>query len=226
MPVSDVVSPEAKGAEVADSRIAICLSGGGYRAALFHLGALRRLNELGILSQLDAIASVSGGSILSAHLAAKLRPWPTAQTAFDSKRWQDEIERPFHEFVQHDIRTWPILKRVLFPWNWRRPSTQVQALETCYAARLTRMTLHELPVRPAFIFCGTDVTNGVLWSFARDKVGSYAAGYVTPPPNWPVARAVAASSCFTAQPQSHATCPGRELRWSASTQCRPFCWGR
>jgi len=30
--------------------IGLCLSGGGYRAALFHLGALRRLNEFGILA--------------------------------------------------------------------------------------------------------------------------------------------------------------------------------
>jgi len=29
--------------------LGLCLSGGGYRAALFHLGGLRRLNELGLL---------------------------------------------------------------------------------------------------------------------------------------------------------------------------------
>jgi len=28
---------------------AVCLSGGGFRAALFHLGALQRLNEVGRL---------------------------------------------------------------------------------------------------------------------------------------------------------------------------------
>src|SRR5262245_28221555 len=43
--------------------IALCLSGGGYRAMLFHLGALWRLNEAGLLSQLKRISSVSGGSI-------------------------------------------------------------------------------------------------------------------------------------------------------------------
>src|SRR6266581_394163 len=31
--------------------IGLCLSGGGFRASLFHLGALRRLNELGILAR-------------------------------------------------------------------------------------------------------------------------------------------------------------------------------
>src|SRR5258708_36896146 len=51
--------------------IGLCLSGGGFRATLFHLGALRRLNELGVLSRSDfrTVASVSGGPIMSAQLA-------------------------------------------------------------------------------------------------------------------------------------------------------------
>ena len=40
--------------------IALCLSGGGFRAAIFHLGAARRLNELGILSRVDTISAVFG----------------------------------------------------------------------------------------------------------------------------------------------------------------------
>ena len=42
---------------------ALCLSGGGYRAMLFHLGVLWRLNDAGMLPELDRISSVSGGSI-------------------------------------------------------------------------------------------------------------------------------------------------------------------
>lgn len=52
--------------------IGLCLSGGGYRAAVFHLGALRRLNEFDILARLKTISSVSGGSIISAHLATRI----------------------------------------------------------------------------------------------------------------------------------------------------------
>ena len=45
--------------------IGLCLSGGGYRATLFHMGALRRLNECGVLTREDfrSVCSVSGGSI-------------------------------------------------------------------------------------------------------------------------------------------------------------------
>src|SRR5436305_5242570 len=49
--------------------IGLCLSGGGYRAMLFHAGALWRLNELGYLPKLDRISSVSGGSITAGVLA-------------------------------------------------------------------------------------------------------------------------------------------------------------
>ena len=48
------------GPEKLDPGMALCLSGGGYRAMLFHLGTLWRLNELGILSQIKRISSVSG----------------------------------------------------------------------------------------------------------------------------------------------------------------------
>src|SRR5260370_31632253 len=52
--------------------IALCLSGGGYRAMLFHLGALKRLNELKYLKRIARISSVSSGSITAAALAMNL----------------------------------------------------------------------------------------------------------------------------------------------------------
>src|SRR4051812_40487187 len=48
--------------------VALCLSGGGYRAMLFHLGAVWRLNDLGYLRRLDRVSSVSGGSITAGML--------------------------------------------------------------------------------------------------------------------------------------------------------------
>jgi NTE family protein len=46
--------------------IGLALSGGGYRASVFHLGTLKKLNELGILSNVDVISTISGGSITGA----------------------------------------------------------------------------------------------------------------------------------------------------------------
>src|SRR5712691_11335635 len=53
--------------------VALCLSGGGYRAMLFHLGALWRMNELWLFPRLTRISSVSGGSIVAGLLGLKWR---------------------------------------------------------------------------------------------------------------------------------------------------------
>ena len=50
----------------------LALSGGGYRASLFHLGVTRRLHELGILQATTRLSSVSGGSILAGFLAHRM----------------------------------------------------------------------------------------------------------------------------------------------------------
>lgn len=46
--------------------IALSLSGGGYRAAAFHLGVLDLLRELGLLKDVTLLSSVSGGTITAA----------------------------------------------------------------------------------------------------------------------------------------------------------------
>lgn len=173
--------------------MALCLSGGGFRAALFHLGALRRLNEIGILSKIDTISAVSGGSILAAFLADRIRPWPSAGTVLTD--FERRVATPFEAFTAKNLRTGPILKRAL-PWNWFHKSTGVEAMAARYEAGITAMRVPDLPDRPRFVFCATDMAFGVNWIFERERIGDYQAGYLRPAPNWPVALAVAASSCF------------------------------
>lgn len=62
----DPAKPPEKG-------VALCLSGGGYRAMVFHIGVLWRLHETGVLRRLSRVSSVSGGSITAAVLALA---WP------------------------------------------------------------------------------------------------------------------------------------------------------
>ena len=50
------------------SHIGLALSGGGFRATLYHLGVLRYLRDAQVLNQVSHITSVSGGSIMAAHL--------------------------------------------------------------------------------------------------------------------------------------------------------------
>ena len=175
--------------------VALCLSGGGFRAALFHLGALRRLNELGVLSKIDRISSVSGGSIMAGHLAERLNPWPADHQVLSTSDWNARLAQPFYEFAARDIRTWPVVKRLL-PWNWLRTTTGIETLAAIYEQRLTALRLTALPESPAFTICATDMAFGVNWIFQRGQMGDYQAGYQRPAPDWPLGRAIAASSCF------------------------------
>jgi|CXWL01.1.fsa_nt_gi NTE family protein len=61
--------------------IGLCLSGGGFRATLFHAGAIKRLFELGIATRpdFDTVASVSGGSLTAAQWAVALSKAPVAE---------------------------------------------------------------------------------------------------------------------------------------------------
>ena len=54
------------------AKLGLALSGGGFRATLFHLGVVRFLRDTELLREITDIASVSGGRILGAHLALNL----------------------------------------------------------------------------------------------------------------------------------------------------------
>ncbi len=69
----DLKRAEAVVAALRNGKVGIALSGGGFRASLFHLGVLARFGELGILPGVEVISCVSGGSIVGAHYYLKLR---------------------------------------------------------------------------------------------------------------------------------------------------------
>src|SRR6185369_4146934 len=52
-----------------EKRLGLALSGGGFRAAAFHLGVMQKLESLGLLYKIDVLSCVSGGSIAGAVLA-------------------------------------------------------------------------------------------------------------------------------------------------------------
>lgn len=53
-------------------RIALCLSGGGYRAATYALGTIDMLDELGLLKDVKLLSTVSGGTFTGVGYAAWL----------------------------------------------------------------------------------------------------------------------------------------------------------
>jgi NTE family protein len=81
--------------------LGLALSGGGFRAAAFHLGVLKRLRELGLLQKIDVISTVSGGSITGAYWVY----WQAIRvdTLNSDEEW-NKFERSLIEFVRRGIR--------------------------------------------------------------------------------------------------------------------------
>ena len=52
-----------------DQKLGLALSGGGFRASLFHIGVLARMAELDLLRHVGVLSTVSGGSIIGALLS-------------------------------------------------------------------------------------------------------------------------------------------------------------
>ena len=177
--------------------VALCLSGGGYRASLFHLGALRRLNELGVLSKVDTITSVSGASImlaqLASHLAARPDAWPEPGRPLAT--WDEGVAKPLRAFTRTNIRTRSVLSRLL-PTNWFNRMASADALAARYAGGPAPGKLADVPRRPRFVFCATDVQFRGQWVFdtGARRMGGEAPGYGAIPDEWTLGRAVAASS--------------------------------
>ena len=205
MPLTQAIASDDPAGAVPEGRQslrggqALCLSGGGYRAAIFHLGALLRLHELGVLRGLDLVSSVSGGSIASAWLVSRyLLTRSTECEAFadwcDRIDFQATVVDPFRAVAGADIRTLPVLATL--PWNWLWPSTRVALLSRAYRRFLGELTLAELPECPRFVFCATNLTFGVNWEFSRQRVGDFQTGYLRGHGRISLASAVAASSCF------------------------------
>src|SRR5713101_3107047 len=94
--------------------VALCLSGGGYRAMLFHLGALWRLNQFGLLKKLVRISSVSGGSITAGVLGFRWK-----QLKFDSTGRAGNLEElvvsPVRKLAGITIDEGSIIKGILLP---------------------------------------------------------------------------------------------------------------
>ncbi len=65
-------------------RIGLALSGGGFRANLYHLGMVRFLRDAGLLSKVSHITSVSGGSIFAAHLVLNWDRYNGSPSEFDA----------------------------------------------------------------------------------------------------------------------------------------------
>lgn len=154
-------------------RIGLALSGGGFRATLFHLGMIRFLREAGILSAVTHITSVSGGSILAAHLVLNWHRYTGSLLEFDAAA--AELIR----LAQLDLRNRVLrryflalplraLRRLVF-LSPNRQLTRTGLLEYHYEEHLYGDScLFQLPDRPRLYILATNLSEGCLCAFTRD----------------------------------------------------------
>jgi NTE family protein len=167
----------------------LCLSGGGYRAMVFHVGVLWRLYEAGLLRGLKRISSVSGGSITSGVLALK---W--SKLSFEPARLQadfvPEVVAPVRALARESIDAEAVVFGIVLPG---RVSDRVAA---AYDEHLFEgATLQDLPDEPRFVINATNVQSGAIWRFMKPYMRDYRVGEVLRP-TIPLSKAVAASSAF------------------------------
>jgi predicted acylesterase/phospholipase RssA len=91
-------------------RYGLGLSGGGFRASLFHIGVLARLAEIDALRHVEVLSCVSGGSIVGAYYYLEVRKLLESKidSAIAPKDYVDIVKRMQTEFlagVQRNIRT-------------------------------------------------------------------------------------------------------------------------
>ena len=174
--------------------LALCLSGGGYRAMVFHIGVLWRLNELGLLPDVKRFSSVSGGSITAGVLAMNWK-----KLGFDggkvASKFADAVVAPLRRMAGTHVDIRSLATGVLLP------ATSVSDRVTdAYRRNLFgHTTLQDLPDDPhgppRFIFNSTSLETGVLLRFSKPYLADYKVGRILNP-TLDLAVAVAASSAF------------------------------
>ena len=170
--------------------IALCLSGGGYRAMLFHLGSLWRLNEFGYLRKLTRISSVSGGSITAGMLGFK---W--SKLAFDAngvaRNFVQEVVAPVRGLAGKTIDEGSIIGGIF------TAGSVADKITDAYRKHLFgNATLQDLPNDPPrIVINATSVQTGALFRFSKPFLADYRVGQLLNP-TVELAVAVAASSAF------------------------------
>ncbi|SEI11093.1 patatin-like phospholipase family protein [Paracoccus alkenifer] len=172
-----------------EDTIGLCLSGGGYRAMIYHVGALIRLNELGFLPRLAEVASVSGGSITAGLLALR---WPALRFNEDGRAVNlDELfVSPLLRFAGKGIDIQAALHGLL-------PGCSAgDSLVRAYDRHLFEgACLQDITDSPRFTFMATNLQTGSGWRFGKSYAADYRVGLIDRPVI-PLARVVTASSAF------------------------------
>lgn len=144
--------------------IALALSGGGYRAAAFHLGTLRTLHEADLLTSVDVLSTVSGGTIVGASYALSQVHHDSFERFYDDFSTRLRTQRPIHRAShlltrQHDA----LPRRTLI-------AAQAEALNEQFYSDASFREFFETPIHIGeIIFNATDFRCGLPFRFQKSR---------------------------------------------------------
>ena len=196
-----------------EKKIGLALSGGGYRAAAYHIGTMRALHKLGILDEVDVISSVSGGSITATYYV------------LNKHKGYEQFEKEFLSKLKHNVLwiavlylllimaislflvyitpngygIWTWIAIFVILWNFAYKILPVSYfIEFAYNMLFFRgAKLDNIPQSPILAINTTDLSTGNQFTFSQDRMSCYP--YMNTfhfkTTGFSVARAVMASSC-------------------------------
>lgn len=209
-----------------NKKIGLSLSGGGYRAAAFHLGTLKKMYDLGILHKVDVISTISGGSITGAAYALNKESYNDFHNRMKDGLAKNNVVTfiltslfflrtilvvlgllflsvylTFTEYAPYSYLVIVILFVIIFKFQFVIfPVSKV--IEKAYDEFFYKgMKLGDLQEKPTLAIGSSNLHTGRPFTFSKYKMSDsdYVFGYPKPilfkPEQFPIARAVMASSC-------------------------------
>lgn len=178
-------------------KIALALSGGGHRAAAYHLGVLKYLAEHGLLERVSDISSVSGGSIVIGqvfHSNGSNLKWPDSKTFLSHS-----LPHCKKQIVEHSLEN-SFIKRMFTPKNWslfgHRANLMARALKNLWSMSAS---MKHLPAKPNWVINGSANISGNRW-YVEHKNKHYRMGCrdlgLVDCSNFPIADAIAISAAY------------------------------
>ena len=141
--------------DILSGKVGLALSGGGFRASLFHIGVLAKLADIGVLNRIEALSCVSGGSIIGAHYYLELRRLYEVEKRTDVDLTPQDyvgivrnLERDFLAGVRKNIRTRVLSSlgsniRMIFTRDYSRTQRAGELYEKHLFARVEDRQGHE-----------------------------------------------------------------------------------
>lgn len=169
-------------------QIGLALSGGGVRAAVFHLGLLARLAEDHLLESTKCISTVSGGSLAVGLIYTNAgNKWPS------SNQYLDQTLAAIRRRLLTSSVQWSYgWRSILLPWRLVHGRAHVLASVIKKQWGIDA-DIQSLSDRPQWLINATCFETGKNWRFSKQRMGDYKTNFVLAP-QFPIAEAISASA--------------------------------